>query len=177
MAKRTIKQSKASKDDRSVAKEAVTPESQRGTPKTFQKRRSIISTLGDSRWQRALQLVLLAALYAPISQLNLSPIYGEIPAAYYHRYGLTASFLVAYLLRGHLPPRISRLVTPFCFWVPTIQLMLFRFSSLLSNPWGPVITESLTCYPVVVLSIYVAMQGFDEFMGSQEDSSLAEAAP
>ncbi|KAJ9612422.1 hypothetical protein H2200_004019 [Cladophialophora chaetospira] len=177
MAKRPIQQSNASKERSPVAKGTVAPGSQASTTRTLEKPRSIFSTLGDSRMQTALQLVLLAALTAPVSQLNLSPVYGEIPAGYYHSYGLMASFLVAYLLRGHLPLLLPRIVTPFCFWVPTLQFILFRFSSLLGNPLGPVITESLTCYPVVVLSIYVAMQGFDEIIGSHFDSSLAEAAP
>jgi spermidine synthase len=124
-----------------------------------------------------MQLILLAALYAPISQLNLSPVYGEIPAGYFHRYGLTASTLIAFLLRGYLPMTAARLVTPFCFWVPTIQLILFQFSSVLGNPWGPLITESLTCYPIVIVTIYAAMQIFDDILGNQLGAGLGEVAP
>ncbi|ETI23020.1 hypothetical protein G647_04816 [Cladophialophora carrionii CBS 160.54] len=176
MAKRSAKPGHESKDRRQTATETSIPDTQQRLPKTLERPRSIFATLGDSRVRTALQLVLLAALYAPVSQLNLSPVYGEIPSRHYHPYGLTASFLAAYLLRGHLPRRVSRVITPFCFWVPTIQFLLFRFSSTLGNPLGPVVTESLTCFPVVTMSIYVAMQSFDSVIG-RSDSSLGEAAP
>ena len=138
---------------------------------------SVFSALKDTRILRTLQLVLLATLYAPISQLNLSPVYGEIPAATYHNYGLTSSFLAAYLLRGYMPQQASRNTTALCFWVPTIQFILFRFSSSLRNPWGPLVTECLTCYPVVILTIHAAIQSLEEIVKGRMDPSLVEVVP
>ncbi|EXJ79747.1 hypothetical protein A1O3_08030 [Capronia epimyces CBS 606.96] len=141
------------------------------------KPRTVLTLLGDTRVQRALQLILLAALYAPVSQLTLSPVYGAVPAGLYHRYGLTAAFLLAFALRGYLPSWISRAITPFCFWIPTLQFFLFQFSSTLGNPLGPVVTEALTCYPLVVLSVYVAIQCFDELNPTPSDSSYGDSVP
>ncbi|KAK6365251.1 hypothetical protein LTS17_011484 [Exophiala oligosperma] len=138
---------------------------QRPPPKSF------LKSLGDIRTQRSLQLILLASLQAAVSQLNLSPVYGAVPAALYHRYGLTMSFLVAFLLRGHLPWWIGRAITPFAFWIPTVQFLAFRFSSYLGNPLGPVVTECLTCYPLMALSVYMSSQCLDE----ANDSSTATA--
>lgn len=124
--------------------------------------RSKLRVLTDIRTQRAIQLVLLACLHAAVSQLNLSPVYGAVPAGLYHRYGLTASFLLAYLLRGYLPPWIGQAITPFCFWIPLIQFFLFRLSATLGNPLGPIMTECLTCFPVVTLSVYMSMEFLEE---------------
>ncbi|KIX93682.1 uncharacterized protein Z520_10588 [Fonsecaea multimorphosa CBS 102226] len=154
-------------------KPTVPPPSQ-----TDNRPKSFVSILTDAKVRRALQLVLLAAVSAPISQLNLSPVYGDIPAALYHQYGLAASFMLAFALRGYLPVWVSRAITPFCFWIPSIQFFLFRSSSTLGNPLGPLVTELLTCYPLVLLSTYFAIQYFDEtFSSSHSDSSLGEAAP
>lgn len=141
--------------------------------KVSEEPKDLLATIFDARFRSALQLVLLAALYAPISQLNLSPVYGAVPAALYHKYGLIASFMLAFALRGYLPRWISMALTPFCFWVPTIQFVLFQYSSTFGNPWGPVITELLTCYPVVVLSNYLAIQYFDEAF----DKAYGDAVP
>ncbi|KIW96820.1 uncharacterized protein Z519_02211 [Cladophialophora bantiana CBS 173.52] len=175
------------KPSKNVTKQSATPShnptvhpppSRTDTGSREKSPKSVLATLADAKVQRALQLVLLAALYAPISQLNLSPVYGEIPAALYHRYGLTASFMVAFALRGYLPPWVSRLITPFCFWIPGIQFFLFRFSSTLGSPLGPMITELLTCYPLVLLSLYYAIQYLDEITTFGEShSSLGEAVP
>ncbi|KIW26844.1 uncharacterized protein PV07_06646 [Cladophialophora immunda] len=159
-------------------KSKMPPSPHTDTVSTDKRPKPLVASLADTRVRRALQLVLLAALYAPISQLNLSPVYGNIPVALYHRYGLAASFMLAFVLRGFLPPWISRSITPFCFWIPSIQFFLFRFSSTLGNPLGPLITELLTCYPLVLLSASLAMQYFDEaFRTSQRDSSLGEVVP
>lgn len=184
MAKRASKASNASKQNKTTpgprtTETPTTATTQAETTKTTRKQNStsIFSALTNTKVQRALQLLLLAALSAPVSQLNLSPVYGDIPAGYYHRYALTASFLLAYLLRGNLPPWISRIITPFCFAIPTIQFILFQFSSVLGNPLGPVVTEILTCYPLVVLSVYHAMQCFDDVFSGHDDSIVGEAVP
>ncbi|OAL37747.1 hypothetical protein AYO20_02924 [Fonsecaea nubica] len=179
MARKTKPSSNATKQRTTASHNSpVPPSPQIDLSSTDKRPRSIVATLTDTRVQRALQLVLLAALYAPLSQLNLSPVYGDIPAALYHRYGLTASFMLAFAVRGYLPSWVARFITPFCFWIPSIQFILFRFSSTLGNPLGPLITELLTCYPLALLSTYFAMQYLDEtFSSGRLDSSLGEAVP
>ncbi|KAJ9502145.1 hypothetical protein H2202_002209 [Exophiala xenobiotica] len=143
----------------------------------IQKPRSLLATIADIRTLRALQLVLLASLHAAVSQLNLSPVYGAVPASLYHRYGLTASFMLAFLLRGYLPPWTALAITPFCFWIPVIQFGLFTFSSYMGNPLGPVITECLTCFPLVLLSVQLAMQCLDDVNAERTSSMGGDAFP
>ena len=136
-----------------------------------------LATLGDARVYRGLQLVLFAALLAQVSHLSLSPVYGGIPAGHYHRYALPASFMLAFGLRSYLPWAVVRIITPFCFWIPTVQFILFRFTSVLGNPLGPLVTESLTSYPLVIMSISVAMQDLDGVMGHRRGPSLRAVVP
>lgn len=129
------------------------------------------------RAQRAFQLVLLAALSAPLSQLNLSPVYGAIPAGVYHRYGLIASFLVAFGIRGYLPKGTARWIATFSFWIPTIQFVLFQLSSSLGNPFGPVVTELLTCYPLIITSIYTAIGYLNDLLNVGSEASFVDTVP
>lgn len=179
MARKTNRSNHPPKQNEAPAPKLARPAVQQPADVTVPKPRpkSVLATLSDGRVQRALQLVLLAALYGPISQLNLSPVYGAVPAGLYHTHGLTASFMVAFALRGYLPSWISRVITPFCFWIPAIHFFLFQLSSILGNPLGPVITELFTCYPLVVASIYVAIQHFDEINSTQFDSVYGDAVP
>lgn len=173
---RVLKQNKQSveRPGDKIPAEPISQQIPSGQPR---KTRTIFTILVDIKAQRAFQLILLTALYARVSQLTLSPVYGAIPTALYHRYGLTASFMLAFALRGYLPSWIARVITPFCFWIPTLQFLLFQLSSFLGNPLGPVVTETLTYYPLVVLSTYVAIQYFDEINENHFESSYNDAAP
>ncbi len=171
------KQVKSPSDKSSEEAKPSTPSKPSEQSKDIQKPRSLLATIADIRTQRALQLVLLASLHAAVSQLNLSPVYGALPASLYHRYGLTASFMLAFLLRGYLPPWTGRAITPFCFWIPVIQFSLFTFSSYMGSPLGPVITECLTCFPLVLLSVHIAMQYLDEVNAERTTSTSGDAFP
>ena len=114
---------------------------------------SIRKLLVDIRVRRALYLVLLAAFYSPLSQLVLSPVYGSIPSAVYHKYGVIASAMLAFPLKGHVPDHVRKYFAAFVFWIPTIQFGLFYLSSTFGNPLGPLITECLTTYPLIILSL------------------------
>jgi len=60
------------------------------------------------------------------------------------------------VLRQALPPNITSYTALFACCIPTLQYLLFSKSSILGVPYGAVITESLTYYPLVLLSIYTA---------------------
>jgi hypothetical protein len=139
--------------------------------------RSVFSIIRNINVQRSLQLVVVAALYSPLSQLNLSPVYGAIPSAIYHRYGLIGCVLLAYALRGRLPPWTRRMVPVLCFWIPSIQFALFQFSSSLGPQFGPLITELLTYYPLLVLSMYIATELLEDVIGRDTGNPVAETAP
>ncbi|KIX10575.1 uncharacterized protein Z518_01659 [Rhinocladiella mackenziei CBS 650.93] len=177
MARRNNKSNNAARPRNIPTEKPPEPVVKQSAAPTVNKPKSVWSTLGDTKVQRALQLILLAALYAPVSQLNLSPVYGAVPAALYHSYGLMASFMLAFALRGYLPSWIAQTITPFCIWIPTIQFLLFQLSSILGNPLGALVTEAFTCYPLVVLSVYMAMQYFDEVDIGQFNSTYGEAVP
>lgn len=139
--------------------------------------RSSLYLLADVRTRRAFYLVLLAALYAPLSQLNLAPVYGSIPSAVYHKYGLIASSMLSFAVKGHVPARLHTFVGAFVFWIPIIQYMLFSMSSILGNPLGPFITECLTLYPLVIISIYLASKELEGLNLSFLGEGLTEAGP
>jgi hypothetical protein len=114
---------------------------------------------------KALALLMLAAAYSPISQLTLSPVYGSLGASVYHNKGLIATTLFTIFARGEIPNHLSGdlgfAVPIFAFWIPTIQYVLFQYSNSLGNPAGAFWTECLTCFPLVALSLYVALQCID----------------
>lgn len=130
---------------------------------------SLFAKILDIRAQRTFQLILLAALSAQVSQLNLAPVYGSIPSALYHRWGVSASFLLALGLRGYVPKWLARWIAPFAFWIPGIQFFLFQLSSYLGNPLGPVLTEVLTCYPLIMASASTALDYYSELGGGYHD--------
>jgi hypothetical protein len=114
---------------------------------------------------KAAALVVLAATYSPISQLTLSPVYGAVGANVYHDKGLVATVLFIAFARGgianYMPRNLGFALPIFAFWIPSIQYILFQYSASLGNPIGPLWTESLTCFPLVALSLYVALQYID----------------
>ena len=105
-------------------------------------------------------LISLAAAGSPVSLFSLSPVYGGIPSSLFHRHGMVASavlgFAVRLKFRDRLSNNVSRFLPAFAFWIPTIQYLLFKQSSLFSNPYGPLITEALTYLPLVGLTVYSA---------------------
>ena len=143
-------------------------------------KKSIASSLwsiyrtGDA--QRGIQLVTLTAIYSSISQLTLSPVYGLIPAGIYHRYGTMGVALFAIALRGKLPAlqRYAYALPVFAFWIPTIQFMLFKYSSIFGNPLGPVVTELFTYYPLVFMSVYLALWYVDRVDTKGADPLISE---
>lgn len=114
---------------------------------------------------KALALIVLAAAYSPISQLTLSPVYGSVGPSLNHNKGLIATTLITIFARGEisnlLTGDVGFLLPIFAFWIPTIQYVLFQYSTILGNPNGPQLTECLTCFPLMALSLYVALQHID----------------
>ncbi|RMZ83547.1 hypothetical protein DV738_g1145, partial [Chaetothyriales sp. CBS 135597] len=139
---------------------------------------TFLGLLGDIDAQRVLQLTILAAFSSQISQLNLSPVYGSIPSGLYHHYGILASLFLAFGLRGRLPAWTERCIPAFAFWIPSIQFALFQLSSFLGPHYGPLLTELLTYYPLLAISMYKAFQLFDQLLaGTPTPSILSKTAP
>lgn len=114
---------------------------------------------------KALAIIVLAAAYSPVSQLTLSPVYGSVGAGVYHNKGLIVTSLFTILARGevakYLPTDLSFAIPVFAFWIPSIQYVLFQYSTGLGNPDGAFWTDCLTCFPLVALSLYLALQCVD----------------
>jgi hypothetical protein len=115
------------------------------------------SILVNSDVHKAAQLIALAALYSPVSQLALSPVYGTAQSGLYHRWGTLGTALAAFLcisfLQRRIPKQIMNYIPAFAFWIPTFQFFLFKWSSILPTPYGPLMTESLTYYPLRFMSV------------------------
>ncbi|KAK5001479.1 hypothetical protein LTR28_012597, partial [Elasticomyces elasticus] len=102
----------------------------------------------------------LAALWSPISQLSLSPVYGSLPTAQYHGMAKTAAFPLAFLgkdrLKKILPANTRQYIPVLAYWLPVMQYYLFKCSTVFGPTLGPVITESLTYWPILILSAFCA---------------------
>lgn len=107
---------------------------------------------------RALLILACAAVYSPVSQLTLSPVYGSIPSAQFHHVATALITLLALtrrqLLSRWIPQWASNILPVLAFWIPAIQYMLFRNSTQLGSTFGPLITESVTYLPLLILSSY-----------------------
>jgi hypothetical protein len=102
-------------------------------------------------------LLTLAAIYSNVSQLTLSPVYGEIPASIWHSKGvMTACFLgwsSNLFLRRNLPLKPAKLLPLIAAYIPMMQFFLFKLSGFFRAVYGPIITESLTFLPLLLLSV------------------------
>ncbi|TVY73563.1 Polyamine aminopropyltransferase [Lachnellula suecica] len=102
-------------------------------------------------------LLTLAAAYSNVSQLTLSPIYGSIPSSIWHSKGvMTACFLGwsgNLFLRRQLPIKPAKLLPLIAAYIPVMQFFLFKVSGLLGAVYGPIIIESLTFLPLLLLSV------------------------
>lgn len=131
-------------------------------PPTTEKVRSILASIKyDALW-RGLGLLFLAAAYSPVAHLTLSPVYGSTASSFSHRPGMLAAGICGYFLKDRiqrlLGRRAAHLIPVLAFWIPTIQFFLFKLSSSLGNPAGPVVTDLFTYYPLLLLSVAVSVK-------------------
>ncbi len=108
----------------------------------------------------AAALLLIAGIASPISQLNLSPVFGSIPASLHHQRALTLTIIAASLarlgLKDYLPTNAANYIAVVAFWAPVFQCLLFPYSAQLGIEYGPLVIESLTYFPMLFLSVYAA---------------------
>jgi hypothetical protein len=130
----------------------------------------------------AFAFLAIAAVASPVSQSNLSPVYGGIPAAIYHQKGITFTVLLAYIAKGGLKKNRVSLntrdwIAPLAYWIPTIQWLLFQYSAKLGPQYGPLLIEVLTFYPLLLLSFISASVVLDDLDLSKYGTRVAEATP
>ncbi|PSN59977.1 S-adenosyl-L-methionine-dependent methyltransferase [Corynespora cassiicola Philippines] len=109
---------------------------------------------------RAAALLLIAGIASPVSQLNLSPVYGSIPASLHHQRAMTLTAVAALISRGvlkkYVSARAAEFIAVIAYWTPVIQFLLFPYSSKLGIEYGPLIIEGLTYFPLLFLSAFAA---------------------
>src|SRR5262249_47745015 len=69
---------------------------------------------------RAVVLLLIAGIASPVSQLNLSPVYGSIPASLHHQRTMTFTAIAALVgsgtLKRYVPPTVSEWIAVIAYW-------------------------------------------------------------
>ncbi|TLD12411.1 uncharacterized protein PgNI_04220 [Pyricularia grisea] len=106
---------------------------------------------------RPIALLSLLAVYSNVSQLSLSPVYGAIPSSLYHGSIVITSCFVGWaanlLLQRALPRkvRLVHLVPIVALYIPMTQHFLFKYSNVLGVRYGPLVTELLTLFPLIVV--------------------------
>lgn len=105
-------------------------------------------------------LLVLAAFYSFVFLLNLIPVYGSAPSQIFHGYGVSIAGAVGWFAKDLIHRLSDRkavyLVPVLAFWLPVLQYFVSEQSSALGNPTGPLITEALALYPLVLLSVACA---------------------
>ncbi|GKZ65716.1 hypothetical protein AnigIFM60653_003219 [Aspergillus niger] len=127
-------------------------------------------------------LLFLTAFYSPLTVLMLTPVYGSAPAHIFHGYGVALIGAAGWFLKDHIQRltghRALFLLPVVAFWVPTVQSFLFASSSVMGNPFGAVVTEVISYYPLVLLSVACAGKLVQSGLNlSQHGDAVAEHVP
>lgn len=106
---------------------------------------------------KSLVLITLVAVYANVSELTLSPVYGSIPVSLWHNRVVIAALFVGWACNLHLgrlvPIKLAYLLPIVAMYIPVAQFYLFKFSGILTAYQGPFVTEVLTLVPLIILSV------------------------
>ncbi|CAN9189120.1 unnamed protein product [Alternaria alternata] len=109
---------------------------------------------------RAAALLLVAGFASPVSQLNLSPVYGSIPASLHHQRTMTLTAVGALItrraLKSYVSAHVAQYIAVVAYWTPVIQFLLFPYSGKIGIEYGPLLIESLTYFPLLFLSVFAA---------------------
>lgn len=130
---------------------------------------------------QAAALLALAATWSPLSQLNMSPVYGSVPSSIHHRRMTVLAVLFAWSLKPRVPnyllQRLLSFLPVLAFFTPAVQYYLFRYSSHLGALYGPVLTELLTYCPLVFISTLGATALYDAVDLSRYGPQAVHIAP
>lgn len=130
---------------------------------------------------RAAAFLIIAGIASPVSQLNLSPVYGSIPASLHHQRSITFTAALAFIVKGslkrYLPPNLAGYIAVIAYWTPVIQFLLFRYSGQLGIDYGPLFIETATYLPLLFLSCIAATDLLDTLDPTQFNlpPTIAEA--
>lgn len=134
-----------------------------------------------SIYARAAPILCLLGIYANVSQLALSPVYGSIPASIWHSQVLMMGCFLGWsgnlLLRNLMPLPTAQLLPLIAIYIPTLQFFLYNFSETLGAKWGPVVTEGLTLGPLAVVSAACVADALEGAKLGALPQAFADAAP
>lgn len=139
------------------------------TPESFEKElKNLAAKAKDETWAKnateqlrpfvkSAVLLTLVAVYSNVSELALSPVYGSIPASIWHSKLVMAACFVGWStnlwLGRSLPVKPHLLLPVVAIYIPTVQFYLFKLSGTFTASWGTLITEALTLFPLLVISV------------------------
>jgi hypothetical protein len=182
----------ASADARKKDKSKSQTPSQSSTEKFNKELKDLASKAQNDTWSNNAQrqvrqligaaLVLaLAAIYANVSQLMLSPVYGSIPSHAWHSHVVMAGAFVGWAgnlaIQKVAPIKTSRLLPIVALFTPPIQFFLEKYTERLGGVWGPVTMESLTVFPLVAISAATVADVLDGVKVPLLPTFLADAVP
>lgn len=123
----------------------------------------------------AVAILFLSGAAATVSQLNLSPVYGSIPASRYHLLGIlqVAVLVVANKtqLQQIMPGQSYKWLAVIAWYILPFQYILYRFSSYFGPKYGPIFTETCTYFPLLLFSL-AAVDDISELYITQDLSRI-----
>ncbi|KAI1102887.1 S-adenosyl-L-methionine-dependent methyltransferase [Jackrogersella minutella] len=130
---------------------------------------------------KAVALIALMAVYANVSVLTLSPVYGQIAATRLHERVIWSAMFVGWganlALRQALPVKTITLLPLVAAYIPMAQFFLFQASESFGAKLGPAITEALTLFPLAMLSTACLADVLENADLSRLPKSIAGPAP
>ncbi|PKS11566.1 hypothetical protein jhhlp_003331 [Lomentospora prolificans] len=138
------------------------------TPERFEKElKSLATKAQEQTWAKEtsarvarylipLLLLSLVGVSSTASQLALSPVFGSLPAAVWNGKLTAAGCFIGWAgsiwIERLLPVGPAKLIPVFAIAMPTVQFFLSQHSGVLTAKWGPLVIESLTLFPITVLT-------------------------
>ncbi|KAK2603516.1 hypothetical protein QQS21_004285 [Conoideocrella luteorostrata] len=130
---------------------------------------------------RIVLLLCLLGFYSHVSQLNLSPVYGSIPASIWHSKLLMGGCFIGWagnvFLRDYIPISTVNILPIIAICTPGIQHFLGTFSQTFGPQWGPVITEALTLLPLSAFTAASVADYWENARLSKLPRFVADAGP
>ncbi|KAI0116036.1 S-adenosyl-L-methionine-dependent methyltransferase [Hypoxylon sp. NC0597] len=130
---------------------------------------------------KAAALIALMAVYANVSLLTLSPVYGQIAATRLHQKVIWTALFIGWggnlAFRRALPVKTIALLPLVAAYIPMAQYFLFQLSETLGAKLGPAATEALTLFPLVVLSTACLADVLEDADLSKLPKSIVGSAP
>lgn len=101
---------------------------------------------------KAFILPILAAAHSRVSLLALAPVYGSTPSHVWHDVLCNTAILAGSFWPKALR-KIENILPGLALSIPIFQRFLFQQSSSFGNPAGPVLTEFITIFPLLLFSM------------------------